>query len=262
MEMPRNEIDAELEHKKRVLVALIRRRRPLEIQEATKGDSTPAEVLTEINTLSERIQTQQEEITKLETKLVEDQLSLSEAEYRLILAKAWSTPRGSPTVVGQAELELTRLKMRLDLTRAQQIECEIRRGLAEEAFSELSVYFSRFLPDSPKNPSKIVRESGITYNIQVDGIFINSQDQRNARDVMFNVIGRAIRLDSQKALQLFIEALPSDFQLDFDLFRLELLALNRVWNFQEDMATFNNFLESLENSLKLREIERGTSNQL
>ncbi len=150
MNLSKQEIEEELVHKRHIVSALVRRRRPLELQAAQKGLSTPPEVLTEISALNDQIHTQGEEIAQLETLAAEGQLSLAEAEYGVMVAKAWDTPRGKPTLAGNAELELSRLRMRLVSESAQQIEHDVRVGLAEEAFSSLDAHFLELLPTKPE----------------------------------------------------------------------------------------------------------------
>src|ERR1700722_12373692 len=108
MKRDKKEIENELEHKAQIIRALRSRLRPLEIQAAHKGISSPPEIMTEIAILTDQIRIQEDEIAKLESLAAEGQLSLAEAEFRVTLAEVWDTPTGRPTAVGAARLELLR----------------------------------------------------------------------------------------------------------------------------------------------------------
>lgn len=249
MILSKQEIEEELAHKKQILNARIKRRRPLELQEAQRGLNTPPDVLTEISSLTEQILKLEEEIARLEILAVEGQISLIEAEYKVMTAKTWDTPRGMPSIVGEAELELARLKMGLVLEKAKQIEKEVRVGLAEEAFSSLDPNFVRiFKTLLYQRDFSYVGPGDFPDEVTVNDLdsFIDS----------LRIIGRAIRLDISTALRLFIEIL-GDFSYLYRSywhsygfgFRDKLLSANRVWNYQNDKETFEQFLEGFGKAL-------------
>lgn len=264
MKISKQEIEEELDHKRQIVVALIRRRRPLELQAAQKGLSVPPEILTEISMLSDQIRTQEEEISRLETLAAEGQLSIVEAEYRVMVARTWDTSRGKPTLAGSAELELSRLRMGLLPEKAQQIEREVRIGLAEEAFSSLDIHFLKLLPTRPE-PKKINDNSssndftgsisgGNVINVVSGSVRFFSSGE-DPYESSLRVIGRSIRLDNPTALRLFLTILPHDLRLDLEEFNEQIIRANRVWNYQDDREGFDWFIRHLEKALEEREIE-------
>jgi hypothetical protein len=195
----------------------------------------------------------------------EGQLSLAEAEYRVMVAKAWDTPRGKPTLAGNAELELSRLRMRLVSESAKQIEHDVRVGLAEEAFSGLDARFLDRLPTQPKpikpSPQKITEavsgdiiQSDLSHIGSASVTIIgNSPETEDPYEVSLKLIGRAIRLDNPTALNLFLTILPPSLRLDLNKFGKQLIEINRVWNYQDDRDVFEWFLTHLAGSLGERE---------
>ncbi|MBD1875070.1 hypothetical protein H6F75_16415 [Nodosilinea sp. FACHB-131] len=274
MGFSRQEIEEELEHKRQILRALIRRRRPLELQVAQRGLSTPPEIFTEISTLSEQIHIQEDEMARLETLAAEGQISIVEAEYKVMVAKAWDTQRGKPTLTGSAELELLRLRMGIVPEKAYQIENEIRVGLAEEAFSNLDTDFFERLPVKPEpkrieaqkvyEPTSEYNNSGRDQisNIIQGEIHISSLSISHSRffpgsddpfEGSLRVIGRSIRLDHLTALRLFLVVLPPIYRLDIEEFGKQLIRANRVWNYQADREVFDYFLNNLASELENQE---------
>ncbi len=104
MKLTKQEIEEELTHRQALIHTYRSRLRSLEIQAAQRGLNAPPEITSEIDTLTERIRVQEDEIAKLETLAAEGQLSISEAEYRLALAEVWDTPIGRPTAAGAARI--------------------------------------------------------------------------------------------------------------------------------------------------------------
>lgn len=273
MKPDRDEIIEELEHQRKMLKLLRQRIRALEIQQAQQGNTTPPQIITEIANMTEQIDRREKEIVRLETLAAEAEVSLVEAEYRVMLSEAWDNPRGRPTPANVAKLDLMRLKMRLLLEKAHEIETEVRELLAEEAFSELDTKFYEYLPKSrDEQTSKsddvsIISNEGIpdeTWN----QIASNSQNiistqalaiyapffaaKEDPYESCLKILGRAIRLNPFMSLELFLTVLPFNFKLDFDSFGRRLLAVNRVWNHRSDREQFEQFLNSLNIELEKR----------
>jgi hypothetical protein len=139
MKWTKKEIEDELDHKSKLIRALRARIRPLELQSAQKGLSSPPEITTEIATLTEQIRIQEDEIAKLESLAAEGQLSMAEAELRVTLAEVWDTPIGRPTAAGAARLELVRLRLGLSAERAQALAQEIRGAIVEDIFLKIDL---------------------------------------------------------------------------------------------------------------------------
>lgn len=261
MRLSKQEIEEQLVHKRAIVRALITRQRPLELQAAQKGINTPAEVMTEISALTEQIRAQEEEMTRLETIAAESHLSLIEAEYRVMLAKAWDTARGRPTLASLAELELARLRMGLLPEKAEQIEYEVRTALVEETFSNLDIEFLDVLPKIQEPEAVITFGAGNQFGDVSIGdivagniirITTNTGEFDSPYTISLRVTGKAIRLDKQNALRLFLIILPGGFRLDIETFGRQLIAANRVWNYQEDRDVFEWFLVNLTQSLTQR----------
>src|SRR5689334_19466351 len=113
MEMDKEEQKEELDHQKGMVRDLRRRRRVLQRQLAHQGYQAPPHIITEVDDITNKIRTYEEEIAKLQTLVVEDKLSAPEADYRVFLADVFNTPSGLPSVVGNVRLEQERLRLGL-----------------------------------------------------------------------------------------------------------------------------------------------------
>jgi hypothetical protein len=225
MSTNRQDVLEELAHKKELVQAFTRRRRPLEIQAAHRGLNTPPEVLTEISILTDQIRAYEDEITRLETHAAEDELPLSEVEFRVLLAETWDTPRGRPTVAGVVRLELARLQLGIVPERAKELERDIRIGLAQESFTEIDPADFRLLCTTVRAECTPV----------------------NVLNPTLCQIGRSIRLDPETAYHLLFVNLSPDLRrtLDTQVFRDILLYANKVHQHSEDFLVFNRFLIEL-----------------
>src|SRR3712207_2884026 len=132
MSRTKQEIAQELAHQQRLLLVLRERRRALELQ-LTQQATAPTQTLSEIDALTSRIRVYEEEIGRLETLAAEDRLPLAETEYCVLLAEAWNTPQGNPTVVDATRLELERLRLGVLPRRAHELERQIRVALAQQS---------------------------------------------------------------------------------------------------------------------------------
>jgi hypothetical protein len=225
MNTNRQDVLEELAHKKELVQALTRRRRPLEVQAAHRGLNTPPEVLTEISILTDQIRAYEDEIMRLETQAAEDELPVSEVEYRVLLAETWDTPRGRPTVAGVVRLELARLRLGIVPERAKELERDIRMGLAQESFYEIDPADFRRLCTTEKAECT----------------------PKNVLSPTLVQIGRSIRLDPETAHHLLFVNLPPDSRrtLDTQVLRDVLLYANKVHQHSEDFLVFNRFLIAL-----------------
>jgi hypothetical protein len=133
----KKEIDEELSHQRDILKRLRDNYRTLEKQEVSFGLSVPPHIVSEMSRLTERIQQITERIEELEIQAVEEDYSLAEAEYRVIAARTWKD--GSLDALGGAELQLSRLKLKIPIERAEQIEQEIRNNLVRQIFKAISL---------------------------------------------------------------------------------------------------------------------------
>ena len=215
----------ELKHKRELVNALIRRRRPLELQAAHRGLSAPPEILTEISSLTDQLREYEAEINHLETLAAQGALPLSEVEYRVLVAETWDTHRGAPSIIGANRLELSRLKLGILPERASEIEKDIRIALAQEAFGNIEPsFFTRICSSNAKSYTSDV----------------------NFEDSIVQ-LGRSIRLDRDTCRQLFIVNIvpESRSQMETQILRDLLLEYNKVHQHSEDFLLFNHFLIGL-----------------
>lgn len=273
MKPDRDDLIDELEHQRKMAKLLRQRIRALEIQQAQQGNTTPPQIVTEIATMAEQIARHEKEIVRLETLAAEGEVSLVEAEYRVILSEAWDTPRGRPTPANVAKLELMRMKMGLLPEKAHQIETEVRELLSEEAFCDLDIKFYEYLPkvwedqNTQLEDTSIISE-GVIPQEAWNQIASSSQSvvsgqsitiynpffaaKEDPYDNCLKTLGRAVRLNPFIALSLFLTVLPFDFKLDLEAFGIRLLAVNRVWNHRTDRSQFEQFLSALNIELEKR----------
>lgn len=104
MELSGEEVVEAVEHHKEMIRRLRRRLWERERQEAQLGSSADPSVTTEIRELAGRIKQHETELEKLQSQSVEDELSLPEADYRILLAELWNTSTGRPSALGAARL--------------------------------------------------------------------------------------------------------------------------------------------------------------
>lgn len=267
MALTKQEVDEELTFQHTLHDTYQRRLRILEIQRATKGETeaTPSMII-EIETIQDQLRKVDEAIQKLEEQALASQPSLVEIEYRMLAAKLWAMPLGRPTVAGMAELELARLKSGLAIAKTQQIEYEVRTALAQEAFSGIDASFGGFLPRMIEIREDITTtdEENMTKfrrTIRNQGDFTWRPNINIGRQDIYSsglqLIGCAIRLSKQRALELFLAILPADMQIDIGKFSSDLFPANRVWNYVEDRELFEWFIQNLDRSIK----ERHTSSE-
>ena len=223
MKLSRTAILDELEHQQSMIVALRKRLRILELQMAQHGSATPPQILTEIVSLTEQVQQHEAEVTKLETRAIENEMSSAEVEYRVLLAESWSAPHGRPTVVDQARLELARLRLGISLERAHHLEYAIRASLAQEVLHTINDGF---------------------YTDYLQGF---SHSMTNE----FWSIGRAIRLHIDAAMNHFHSLLPPKLCRPMPAFEETLLDVNDFWLYQQEYRTdFERFLTALPEELR------------
>lgn len=168
-----------------VLDALRRRHHVLALSYATKGIDAEAEIILEIEALVGRIQAQEEDIARLKARAAESGFSMGEAEYRVLLAQAWESPQGHPTVAWSVRLEFERVRLGVTPEKAYEFETQIRQLLVREVFSEIDI---RALP-------------GIAW-FQNKNVELDLDTERAAQQ-----LERVIHLDSALAFDLFRQCL-------------------------------------------------------
>jgi hypothetical protein len=135
--MDKAEIHQELEHLNRLLAIAHDNRRALEEQQIQQGMIAPLSLINQMNEIKRSIEEYEERKNQLEIQAVEEDDSLAEAEYRVIAARAWE--QGQLSALGSAELQLSRLTLKIPKERADQIEQEIRTELTRSMFSAVSI---------------------------------------------------------------------------------------------------------------------------
>ncbi len=137
MSQDKAEIQRELEHIDRLLTIAHNNRRTLEEQQIKSGSMLRLELSNQLSDIKTAIQELEERKNSLEIQAVEEDYSLAEAEYRVIAARAWE--EGVLSSLGGAELQLSRLRLKIPKVRADQIEHEIRTELTRSLFSTVSL---------------------------------------------------------------------------------------------------------------------------
>lgn len=256
--MDKQDIEQELAHQREMLRIRRERRNILEIQAAQTGSYSRPETLMEIAALNADIQRHETEICQLATQAAEDQFSLSEAEYRVVLAEAWDSVQGTPSIASRARLELMRLQLGIIPERAQALELEVRTQLATEVFTNIDInpllgveqyvpmaYFSGGMQVS------IAPETGGA--VTIENLSVIQQAQIfNPLELTMRSIGRAIRLNKDVALELLLVCLPYQPTLQLDVFTSQLLLLNRVAVYPRERTLFENFISDLTEALTQR----------
>lgn len=257
MKPENNDLAEELAHQQKMLRILRERRRVLELQAAQRGIDARPEVLTEIVSLNDEIDRHDQELARLATQAAVERFSLDEAEYRVMMAEAWSTPLGRPSLVGAARLELARLRMGIPPERAHELEREVRAGLAQEVLAELDI---RPLLGIVSN-TYIQGLGGMTVtlnptdsaNITIDHLEISQEISiDDPLTLALRLIGRAVRLDEPTALRLLLACLPPAPPLEVAAFGPQLLTVNLVVLYPDERSIFDQFLDELGATLSVR----------
>lgn len=301
--MTEQEIEDAIEHQQKMLRILRQRLQQRELQEAQYGINAPPEVINEISALTERIRTHETELARLRSLAAEDKIPLVEVEFRALLAEALNTLDGRPTIVGTAKLELARLRIGLRPERSQEIEYEVRSLLAEETFYRIHrVMFSylteeRFFKFSlnDQNLREMHRDPLLIGDDRAHiRICYESTLKLQIDHNQLAFLGRAIRLDASKTLNLFLSVIKPPrvtriFTLengeisekldavitkrtlpypDFLKFKKKLIEANNIWPGQSEISLFEQFIQELQAHLTthqqsdttfeevLREVER------
>jgi hypothetical protein len=217
MSRTKQEIAQELTHQQRLLHVLRERRRALELQVTQQGAAAPAQLLSEIDALTSRIRVHEEEIGRLETLAAEDRLPLAETEYCVLLAEAWNTPQGNPTVADATRLELERLRLGVSPRRAHELERQIRVALAQQSLQALR----------------------------------SIEDLNEPRGVV--CLEQAIYLDPATALRwLLVNNSPRLVQRCVGILQKHWMNDSRIWSRPEDRSLFERFMMTLEDALDRR----------
>lgn len=259
----KEEIAQQLRHQQELLRIQRSNLQKLQLQEANYAGNPPLDLQNQLDRVAEQVRSTEDEIARLKSVAAEDQLSLVEAEYRTLLAEAWNTPLGRPTVAGATRLEFTRLKFGLSPERAGELEREIRTKLAEEIFNTLDM--APILGQRGDVDSRAIGQIAIEIragdgsNISFYNVDINQAVQIDTSlEISLKRIGCAIRLDPATALQLFVRFLPLDASLDLAAFGAQLLGVNKVTISPTDNTIFQQFLTNLVQVLSTRILPSNT----
>lgn len=248
------EIAEELEHHRSMLQNLRRRLRKLEVKVASFGRNAPAEDLIEIEDIQSQILRHETEVKRLQTEFVEDKLTLAEAEFRAALARAWDTPRGTPTVVGTTQLELERLRLGIPMEQAQRIETEVRLALAKERLEQ--VYFSDTIYGLLKISSEIgktLQSKEVDANKEVVSLAIKLYKKLDELVSM-------IRLDRDAVINWLATERPNFYWDTKDienLVKILIIARMRVRN--PNRQLYINLLTSLQDIIKINILQAETT---
>jgi hypothetical protein len=135
--MDKAEVQRQLEHQKRLLATWRSHAEHVEIQIAKSGFDVSSKLIQELREYQDQIKAVEARINDLEIQSVEEDYSLAEAEYRVIAAQAWKD--GYLDVLGKAELQLSRLTLKIPIERAEHIEQEVKSLLLKNIFRAISI---------------------------------------------------------------------------------------------------------------------------
>lgn len=266
MSIQNNELEEIINSKRKLLRIHRQRKQILEEQAAIAGLSVSPAILMELASLNDQIKSIEDEISRIATEAAVDRFSLAEAEYRVQLAEAWDTPNGIPTMASRAKLELMRLKLGINPSRAMELEREIREQLAQEVFADIDLrpLFGNI------NTMPLNFDSGsMTVNIQptsegtvtIESLNVIQQGQvYSPLETNLKALGKAIRLEYRITIKLFMLYLPpTGNSLDMSIFRSNLFQINRAEVFPRERQVFEQFIINLEAELQERSLQGNNS---
>ena len=243
-----SELQEQIHAKRKLLRIHKQRKQHLEEQAATMGLLVSPAILMEITTIEEHIAILEKEIAAIQTDAVVDQFSLVEAEYRVLLADAWDTSSGIPTIASEARLEVARLKFGLHPDQARRLEAEIRDQLAQQVFFGIDI---RTIFDTTQILPLTFETNGMVVNIQpysdgtvhIENLHVLQQGLiTSPLEATLKILGKAIRLAPHTSGMLFLRYLPSNPVLDIQTFRLQLFQVNHVDSCSDDHERFEQFM--------------------
>jgi hypothetical protein len=236
MATDKNELAEDIAHEEKMLHALQRRLRELELQAAQLGIDTRPATKTEIYDLSSEIERHKATLAQLRTEAAIDKESLVEVEYRKLLAEAWDTSECRPTVTGATRLQLERLRLGITPERAQEMEQQVRADLAEQAFYQSEINIRR-LVDQAKHSSELIMR-------------------------LMPVIGMAVRFDPSTALKVLLMLIPQGKERTLAVGNIphRLFIENDVWH-PDEIAIFKRFADDLQAALEARKSEHFLDNE-
>ena len=132
--MDKAEIQRQIEHKQKLLKVWRGHAEHVELQIAKSGFDVSSKLIQELREYQAQIREVESEINNLEIQSVEEDYSLAEAEYRVIVAEVWQ--EGYLSTVGKSQLEMSRLRLKIDNNRSSEIEREVRSGIVDDIFFE------------------------------------------------------------------------------------------------------------------------------
>jgi len=240
MEFDKQEINATLDHQRKMVRVLRQRLQQRELQEAQYGINVPPEIASEITDLTERIRTYEMEIIRLQTLAAEDKIPLVEAEYRALLSEVWKN--GKLEIADATRLELARLKLGIIPVQAQRMETDIRIALARENFYKIP---SRFFESNSSG--------GFDYFDYIDDVGL--------------YFGNSILLHEETAFELFLRYFDPKYvdslKNYFVYLRRTLLIIHNIWKDQGIYQLFEKFVDQLEEEiLKRYDIQKPTKSEV
>ncbi|HYF64149.1 MAG TPA: hypothetical protein VD886_15110 [Herpetosiphonaceae bacterium] len=133
----KDEIQRQLEHQRKLLAVWRGHAEHVEIQIAKSGFDVSSKLIQELREYQDQIKEVEARINDLEIQSVEEDFSLAEAEYRVIAARAWKD--GFLDALGGAELQLSRIRLKITIERAEKIEQEVKTIMLKNIFRALSM---------------------------------------------------------------------------------------------------------------------------
>jgi hypothetical protein len=221
MDLPKDEIAEELASLHEIQRAWRRRRLELQKKHAARGLDTLADVLIEIEDVTQQIRAYEEEIATLEARAVAGHTPIAEVEYQAMLAEEWDKSSGRLKLAQRTRLDWARVRLGIALEQAQAMEYAVRVQLAEELFDDLNL---NYLPHQYEN----VPQPRLPFD--------------------FDRLRKAIQLDLPTATRLFHTRLALVQHFDLRTVENKLLDPHSACR-QDDLGQYSRFLGQVKAAL-------------
>jgi hypothetical protein len=218
---------------KEILSTWRRQRDLAQLKLARQGDDAQGSLIFQIEECDKQVAIWEAEVRRRSSDAVADQWTLAEAKYRELIANTWNTDRGIPTAGGLEHIERTRIELGIKRDTAQGHQQDVRIRLAKDVFRDIKHWHIFYLRETLES---MAMESWDKY----------LPDDENASSlIQLRLLGKAIRLDKDTALVLFLQAFKGPMRVNRDQLHRMLLMANNVWFDEEDKRVFRRFIDDL-----------------
>lgn len=244
------EIQQELDHLNKLLTIAHNNRRVLEEQQIQQGIIAPLSLINQKNEIERSIQEYEERKNQLEIQAVEENISAAEAEYCVIAAEAWNS--GYLNTLGAAQLELARLRLKIQPARAAEIEYKIRLSIVDDLFRTLNIdlLFNIQGPISGNTGTLLVNfHESSSNNGEIHLNLSQGWSLDRIIETNFITLGRCIVLDINRINILLISQMKEHHFRNIEYFKDSLLVINKVDSFSDILPSYNKFFHEISGHL-------------